>query len=144
MIRRTTVDPIPPVALLGDLRGPVVGAVVLAIAVVFAFVRGAYGALLFLGAASAARVLVPVVARFALQRDAAVLPGGRYAHAGKTPLLGGLAIALPFIAFLFFRGTPYAIGLALGSLVMVGVGAYDDLRGISPRGKLLGQAVAAL
>jgi UDP-GlcNAc:undecaprenyl-phosphate GlcNAc-1-phosphate transferase len=144
MIRCTTVDPIPPVALLGDRRGPVVGAVVLGIAAVFAFAQGAFAALLFLGAASATRVMVPLVARLALKHDAAVLPGGRYAHAGRTPLMGGIAIAAPFVAFLIYRGNPHAIGLALGSVVMVGVGAYDDLRGISPRGKLLGQAVAAL
>lgn len=142
MIRRTLPTQTP--ALLKDRRGPVVAAVVLLVAGAFAFVHGAEAALLFLGSASVTRIAVPLVARFALSRDAAVLPGGRYVHAGKTPLLGGLAIALPFIVFCFFRGTVQSLGLALGSCVMVGVGAYDDLRGISPRGKLIGQAVAAV
>ncbi|MFI5402569.1 MAG: hypothetical protein ACHQ1G_06495 [Planctomycetota bacterium] len=143
MIRRIA-TPSQPVALLGDRRGPVVAAVVLSVTVVIALVAGARAALFFLGSASIARIAVPVIARFALSRNAVVLPGGRYAHPGKTPLLGGLAIVLPFVAFLAYEGTLRSLGLALGACLMAGVGAVDDLRGISPRGKLLGQAAGAL
>ncbi len=117
---------------------------VLLVAGAIALVAGAKAALLFLGSASAARIAVPVIVRFALSRNAVVLPGGRYAHAGKTPLLGGLAIVLPFVGFLAYEGTLRSLGLALGACLMAGVGAYDDLRGLSPRGKLFGQAAAAL
>ncbi|HEX5136019.1 MAG TPA: MraY family glycosyltransferase, partial [Planctomycetota bacterium] len=133
----------PPV-LLGDRRGPVVGAAVLVAAVAIAFLLGAKAALLFLGAASATRVAVPAAARLALRWNAVVLPGGRYAHPRKTPLLGGLSIALPFVGFLAWEGSPRSLGLGAGALLIAGVGAYDDLRGISPRGKLAAQAVAAL
>jgi UDP-GlcNAc:undecaprenyl-phosphate/decaprenyl-phosphate GlcNAc-1-phosphate transferase len=133
-----------PPALLGDRRGPVVGAAALLVAAAVALTAGAKAALFFLGAASAARVSVPVAARLALRWNAVVLPGGRYAHPRKTPLLGGLAIALPFVAFLAYEGSPRSLGLALGALVIAGVGAYDDLRGISPRGKLAAQAAAGL
>lgn len=133
-----------PPALLGDRRGPVVGAAALLLAATVALTAGANAALLFLGAASAARIAVPVVARLALRWNAVVLPGGRYAHPRKTPLLGGLAIALPFAAYLAWEGSPRSLGLAFGALLIAGVGAYDDLRGISPRGKLAAQAAAAL
>jgi len=142
MIRRS--EPSKPPALLGDRRGPVVAAAVLLAAAAIAAFAGAKAALLFLGSASAARIAVPVVARFALFWNAVVLPGGRYAHAGKTPLLGGLAIVLPFVGFLVYDGSPRSLGLALGACLMAGVGAFDDLRGMSPKGKLLGQAVSAL
>lgn len=144
MIRRTIATPTQPAVPLGDRRGPVVAAAVLSVTGAIALVAGAKAALFFLGSASAARIAVPVIARFALARNAVVLPGGRYAHAGKTPLLGGLAIVLPFVGFLAYEGTLRSLGLALGACLMAGVGAYDDLRGISPRGKLLGQAAGAL
>ncbi len=143
MIRRLATTAQPP-ALLIDRRGPVVAAAVLAVAGAIALSAGAKAALFFLGSASAARIAVPLIARFALSRNAVVLPGGRYAHAGKTPLLGGLAIVLPFVGYLAYEGSLRSLGLALGACLMAGVGAYDDLRGISPRGKLLGQAAAAL
>lgn len=133
-----------PPALLGDRRGPVVGAAALLLAAAVALAAGAKAALFFLGAASAVRIAVPVVARLALRWNAVVLPGGRYAHPRKTPLMGGLAIALPFVAYLAWEGSPRSLGLALGALLIAGVGAYDDLRGISPKGKLAAQAAAAL
>jgi UDP-GlcNAc:undecaprenyl-phosphate GlcNAc-1-phosphate transferase len=142
MIRRS--DSAKPPALLGDRRGPVVGAAALLAAAAIALTAGAKAALFFLGAASAARVAVPVVGRLALRWNAVVLPGGRYAHPRKTPLLGGLAIALPFVAFLAYEGSPRSIGFALGALLVAGVGVYDDLRGASPRGKLAAQAAAGL
>lgn len=142
MILRT--EPLKPPALLGDRRGPVVGAAALLLAAAVALALGAKAALFFLGAASAVRVAVPAVARLALRWNAVVLPGGRYAHPRKTPLMGGLAIALPFVAYLAWEGSPRSLGLAFGALLIAGVGAYDDLRGISPRGKLAAQAAAAL
>jgi len=121
-----------------------VAAVTLLAASAIALLAGAKAALFFLGSASAARIAVPVVARLASRWNAVALPGGRYAHGERTPLLGGLAIALPFVAFLAYEGSPRSLGLALGACLMAGVGAYDDLRGISPKGKLLGQVAAAL
>jgi UDP-GlcNAc:undecaprenyl-phosphate GlcNAc-1-phosphate transferase len=128
----------------GDRRGPLVAAGTLVGAAGAAAWQGWGAAALLVGAAAATRAIVPLVARYALRRNAAVLPGGRYAHSAKTPLLGGLAIALPFLAFLVAQGTPHALGFALGAFLITAVGAYDDMRGISPRGKLLGQTAAAL
>jgi UDP-GlcNAc:undecaprenyl-phosphate GlcNAc-1-phosphate transferase len=145
MIRRNdTAATAKPAVLLGDRRGPVLGAAALVVAAVIALAGGAKEALFFLGAASAARVAVPVVGRLALRWNAVVLPGGRYAHPRKTPLLGGLAIAAPFVAFLAYEGSPRSLGFAAGALLIAGVGAIDDLRGIPPRGKLAAQAAAAL
>jgi len=101
-------------------------------------------ALLFLGGIAATWYLVPLVGRLAARRGATVLPGGRSIHAEPTPLLGGLAIYLPFVAYLLYAGGPLHLGLAAGATVMVGLGAWDDLRGLGPRVKILGQVAAAL
>ena len=101
-------------------------------------------ALLFLGGAFATWFVVPAVARFALRRNAAVLPGGRSIHATRTPLLGGIAVSFPFVAYLAIAGGALNHGLALGCALMVTLGAFDDVRGVSPRVKILGQVAGAL
>jgi UDP-GlcNAc:undecaprenyl-phosphate GlcNAc-1-phosphate transferase len=48
------------------------------------------------------------------------------------------------VAFLAWEGSPRSLGLALGAILIAATGAVDDLWGVSPRGKLAAQALAAL
>ncbi|MGQ0612318.1 MAG: UDP-N-acetylglucosamine 2-epimerase [Planctomycetaceae bacterium] len=106
--------------------------------------RGFEAAFLLLAALAVSWSLVPPVARFALRRNAIVAPGGRSIHRESTPLLGGLAVFLPLLAVILIQEDPRFLGLALGCTVLAAAGAYDDLRGASPRMKILAQVVAAL
>ncbi len=106
--------------------------------------RGFEAAFLLLAALAVSWCLVPPVARFARRRNAIVAPGGRSIHRERTPLLGGLAVFLPLLAVFLVQEDPRFLGLALGCTVLAAAGAYDDLRGASPRTKILAQIVAAL
>lgn len=101
--------------------------------------------------------LTPVVRKIAIASGAMVEAGGRHVHAGRIPRLGGLAVALAFfvplfllfvfdssLGQLFFRDPHRILGLGLGAAIMLVLGAVDDVRGVSPRNKLLVQASAAL
>ena len=106
---------------------------------------------LALGALVLAAGLVPLVIRIARRTGFLDVPGPRKIHAAPMPYGGGFAVAAAFFAAL---GTAVALELpmlgtrtllifALGSLVMLAMGAVDDRRRLSPRVKLLVQAIAA-
>jgi UDP-GlcNAc:undecaprenyl-phosphate GlcNAc-1-phosphate transferase len=101
--------------------------------------------------------LTPFVMRFAQQHGWLDRPSERKNHARAVPILGGVAvfgaamlslIALaPFVAQIregaFGPGSLSA--LAAGTLAMVAVGLWDDLRELSPTSKLVAQiAIAAV
>ncbi|MHC4973367.1 MAG: glycosyltransferase family 4 protein [Planctomycetota bacterium] len=127
-----------------DPRIRVVAWLVAALTVAIAVILRPAWALLFAGGAAASWALAPVVARLALYRNVTVLPGGRSIHSERTPLLGGVAIFVPFVLFLVAAGDAASWGLALGAGLMVGMGIYDDLRGLTPRVKVAAQIAAAL
>ncbi len=98
----------------------------------------------------------PMVRQFALRRRVVAVPGGRRNHHAPTPLLGGLAIFLPFtIVFITFF-TLYLWGeidfnrpsglqmfslfLASGWIMFLGV--LDDALRFSWKKKLIGQLFA--
>ncbi|MGC9029143.1 MAG: glycosyltransferase family 4 protein [Desulfomonilaceae bacterium] len=98
----------------------------------------------------------PVVRRLALRWRAVAVPGGRRNHHAPTPLLGGLAIFLPFtIVFITFF-TLFSLGeihfsrpsglqmlslfLACGWITFLG--ALDDKLRLSWKKKLVGQLFA--
>ena len=99
-----------------------------------------------------------VVRRLALRLGVVDRPDGyRKIHQREMPRLGGVAIyaafALPLVALWCFPTTGLAplirrhavelLGLLAGSAVALTAGIVDDARGLSPRWKLLAQAVAA-
>lgn len=108
-----------------------------------------------------ALILTPLAAGWLVNRRiavAAIRP--RDVHTQVTPRMGGLIIAISFWAIIavvlllapdrlhFTDQTVWGIdrnlfGLLLGSLMLVIVGAIDDLRGLSPLTKLFGQILAA-
>ena len=106
---------------------------------------------LALGALALAAALVPLVIRLARRTGFLDLPGPRKIHAEPMPYGGGFAVAAGFFAAL---GTAVALDLphlgtktllvfALGSLVMLAMGAVDDRRRLSAKMKLLVQAITA-
>ena len=106
---------------------------------------------LALGALALAAALVPLVIRLARRTGFLDLPGPRKIHATPMPYGGGFAVAAGFFAAL---ATAVALDLphlglktlsvfALGSLVMLTLGAVDDRRRLSAKLKLLVQTITA-
>jgi len=113
--------------------------------------------LFFLGSLVATGILTPAVMQLARTVGALDQGGYRKVYKGSMPLLGGLAIALPFlgVCILGMAGPTAMLQaiaggkldlafLALGCAVIVGLGVVDDLRGMRTRIKLLVQILAAL
>lgn len=97
-------------------------------------------------ACALSRRLTPAVKILAEQLGAVDQPGGRRIHDHPIPRMGGLAISAAFLAavLLLARLTPGVVGLLLGSLIILLMGAADDLTQLSPLRKLLLQLAAAL
>jgi UDP-GlcNAc:undecaprenyl-phosphate GlcNAc-1-phosphate transferase len=89
--------------------------------------------------------LTPLAARLSPRTDERDRDRPRV-HTGFIPRTGGVAIVaailVPAAFFLDLEG-PY-LGILLGTLGVAVLGLVDDVRGISPRTKLLGVAVLAL
>ncbi|HTK60539.1 MAG TPA: MraY family glycosyltransferase [Candidatus Baltobacteraceae bacterium] len=112
--------------------------------VLYAFIAG------FLLALAA----TPLAARFARKIGAVDVPdGGRKTHARPTPLMGGLAIFVAFVAAaLLIRGSllggfllpKHLAGIAFGGLILMIGGALDDRYRLRPLMQLAFPAAAAL
>jgi len=74
-------------------------------------------------------------------------PGQRKVHKKSIPLLGGIAIYGALLATLLMIDSHWllseGIGLLVGATAIASVGLYDDVRGMEPLPKLLGQIAAA-
>lgn len=101
-------------------------------------------------------LLTPVVKTLAFKIGATDQPNQRKVHQKIMPRLGGLAIYISFlIGILIIQ--PYEnfhlpllqpagnihLALLLGSLIIILTGAFDDVKEISPKVKLLGQIFAS-
>ena len=99
--------------------------------------------------------VTPIVRRFALDVGAVDRPGGRHLHGREIPRLGGIALVLAFFAPLlvlfgretevarqFFSDPMHIVGLVAGGLIVSGLGAFDDVRGVRAWHKLGVQAIA--
>ena len=71
-------------------------------------------------------------------------PGGRKDHLGTTPVVGGISIALVFIAALFHVQPNAWWVVALSVLTLLILGVIDDIRDLAPSSKLLAQAGTVL
>ncbi|MFO7591292.1 MAG: MraY family glycosyltransferase [Acidimicrobiia bacterium] len=94
------------------------------------------------------------VRRLAPRVGAIAMPGPRSVHAYPTPSLGGAGMFLGFCAALatasqldqfrqMFDSSSEPVGLVLAAGVMFLVGAFDDVRDVSPPAKISGQVLAA-
>ena len=115
-----------------------------------------------------AYLLTPIVTWVATQLGIVAQPGGRHIHRIPIPRLGGLAVYAAFVAAVLgglpverpihvthgvqqiVITVPYQpaidrpiVGLLLGTTLITLVGVIDDVRGLSPGVKLIGQIAAA-
>jgi len=93
-----------------------------------------------------ALVATPFAIYMARKLNVVDVPNERKVHTSATPRMGGVAIYGAFVLGALALGIytrPVAALLIAGSLVML-VGWVDDVRGISPKVKLIGQVIASL
>lgn len=112
------------------------------------------GFLPVIGAAALVTLIATPAFRWLSFRVGAVqAPDERRVHTRPTALLGGAAILLGFLAGLgtawqadhfapVFTATTVPLGVALGAIVIFGVGQLDDLRNVSPPAKIAGTVLA--
>lgn len=90
-------------------------------------------------------ILTPVAIALAKRWGVLDYPGERRIHKAPLPRMGGAAIYIAFwlAVFLTVPVEKRLIGLFLGSVILLVVGIYDDVKGMRPLYKLLGQIIAA-
>ena len=90
--------------------------------------------------------LTPLTIKLAKKIGAVDMPNGRKVHTDPMPRIGGLAIFFAFIiGVLVFQGlSSPALALIISGALIMGVGFYDDIRGVAPQIKLIVQLAAAL
>jgi len=93
-------------------------------------------------------LITPILGRISLGLGIIDHPSSRKFHLTSMPMMGGLAVAISFLIVL-----PAALGLGayreffgiiLASLILMAFGFVDDMRGISPLVKLMGQGIGAV
>lgn len=91
-------------------------------------------------------ILIPPITHLAVTLDKVDIPDTRKIHSGKIPRLAGVAIflAVLFSILLFCEITRPVRGFLAGGVIIFATGLYDDLLGLRPRWKLLGEILAAL
>ncbi len=89
--------------------------------------------------------VTPLAARFARAVGAVDHPADRRIHTSPTPRLGGLAILAGFLvpALYYLPSDAPARGLVAGATLIALLGAVDDIWGLSPAMKLVGQVACA-
>jgi UDP-GlcNAc:undecaprenyl-phosphate/decaprenyl-phosphate GlcNAc-1-phosphate transferase len=115
--------------------------------------RGAYGIVLGV-AALTTFACIPLVRVLAFRIGAVVRPDDRRVHEKPTPTLGGVAMLLGFLFAMgvawrlellhdIFAGTTEPIGIIAAAILMLIVGAVDDLREVSAPAKVAGIVLCA-
>ena len=100
----------------------------------------------FVIALIATYICTPLVRTLAVKIGAIDAPDARKVHQVSIPRLGGLAIYIGYMVSLLYsvKDISSVKGLLIGSVILVAVGIWDDVKQIGPKTKLLGQIVAAL
>jgi len=97
--------------------------------------------------------LTPLVGWIAVKLNILDQPGERKVHVAATPRIGGIAIYVSFLIMFylahnmgfFTKGFENEFkGLLIGGLIVFITGLIDDIWGLKPILKLLGQTIAAL
>ncbi|HHT62351.1 MAG: glycosyltransferase family 4 protein [Bacillota bacterium] len=91
-------------------------------------------------------ILTPVMMKIALRVGAVDKPNERKVHKGTITRIGGVAIFGGFVlgALLMQELSFQAWGLLFSGTMIMILGLVDDIKGISPKVKLLGQVMAAV
>ena len=97
-------------------------------------------------------IVTGLVKKMAIKLRYGAMPDERRVHKGFIPLMGGLGIFCGFITAILFsvifipeieiRIVSEYIGIILGSLIIIGLGVYDDIKGANAPQKLFIQFVA--
>ncbi len=108
----------------------------------------------FLTSGLIALVATPLYIIFAKKRGIVDKPSARKVHRKPMPTTGGIVIWIAFLVGILFAFNsaplfmePFSdriIGLVLGGFIIILLGLYDDIKGISPKGKLACQILAAI
>ena len=87
----------------------------------------------------------PLLARVAAAIGAVDAPDERRVHRVSTPRLGGVAIVIGFLvpAIWFLPADGQVRALLAGALAIAAIGVIDDIWGLNPAAKLLGQVACA-
>lgn len=92
-------------------------------------------------------VSIPPLIEVAHAKNLYDVPNGRTSHEKITPTLGGVAILSGFIIssmiFVQIAQIPYIQYVLAGSLIIFFIGLKDDIVGLSPLKKFIGEIVAA-
>ncbi len=92
-------------------------------------------------------ISIPPLIEVARAKNLYDVPNGRTSHENITPTLGGIAIFSGFIIasmiFVNIAKIPYIQYIIAGSIVVFFVGLKDDITGLSPLKKFVGQIIAA-
>jgi UDP-GlcNAc:undecaprenyl-phosphate GlcNAc-1-phosphate transferase len=90
--------------------------------------------------------LIPPLKSIAVRCEVVDLPNVRKVHCSPMPKIGGVAMAVGIILPVLFwePGSRFVGALLAGAGVLVVVGFVDDIINMDYRGKLAGQAIAAL
>jgi UDP-GlcNAc:undecaprenyl-phosphate GlcNAc-1-phosphate transferase len=94
----------------------------------------------------------PLLRRLAQRFAIVAVPSDRAVHAQPIPYLGGVAMLLGFLAAMgvawlsgsfpaMFDGSSTPLGVALGAVVLCGVGTLDDVRDVSAPAKTAGMVL---
>ena len=99
---------------------------------------------IFLVALVTSLLLIPPISRLAIGMGILDRPNDRKVHLSGTPRLGGIAIFFAFMLSVFVFGEIGRLerGFLAGAVIIFLVGMADDLVGLTPRYKLLGQVIA--
>lgn len=90
-------------------------------------------------------LFTPIVKRIAFRVGATDCPDERKVHQNIMPRLGGIAIYVSFLIGFLLSGydTVLATLILLGSLIILITGILDDLFGLKPKLKLIGQTLGS-
>ena len=104
-------------------------------------------------AAAATLAWTPLVRRIAVRHGVLDTPGGRKLHVRPVPYLGGVAVvggivlavlaawALPGVGPMPRGFEVWVLPVLAGMVALAGVGLLDDVRGLSPASRLIGEIV---
>lgn len=100
----------------------------------------------FITALFTSLIMVPFLRKWALDSDVVDHPDARKVHTQKIPRIGGIAIFMGFLfsVLVYVEMLPLVRGMLAGGLIVFCTGLVDDLHGIGPRRKFLGEIAACL
>lgn len=90
-------------------------------------------------------VIIPFIKKLAIHIGAVDEPGGRHIHKQIMPKLGGLAVFLGFLFgyMLFCNQTPQMISILIGSIIILIIGIFDDIKRLPASVQFIGQVASA-